>query len=85
MKQATQVAPHWQRNSDSSLCCVGVVQSMTASAYVFCPALQTALPEATHTTSIAFPLVQDTRPISADWPALANTNGTWVYFDAQIQ
>ncbi|KAL3162994.1 hypothetical protein ABBQ32_009426 [Trebouxia sp. C0010 RCD-2024] len=60
-------------------------KSMTASAYVFCPALQTALPEATHTTSIAFPLVQDTRPITADWPALANTNGTWVYFDAQIQ
>lgn len=61
------------------------MQAMTASAYVFCAALQNALPAATHTTSIAFPLVQDTRPITADWPALADTNGTWVYFDAQIQ
>ena len=58
---------------------------MTASAYVFCAALQTALPTATHSTSITFPLVQDTRPITADWPALADTNGTWIYFDAQIQ
>lgn len=58
---------------------------MTASAYVFCSELQTALPAATHTTSIDFPLVQDTRPITADWPALADTNGSWVYFDAQIQ
>ena len=58
---------------------------MTASAYVFCAGLQTALPAATHSTSIAFPLVQDTRPITADWPALADTNGSWIYFDAQIQ
>ena len=62
-----------------------VVQSMTASAYVFCAQLQTALPSATHSTSITFPLVQDTRPITADWPALADTNGSWIYFDAQIQ
>ena len=62
-----------------------VLQSMTASAYVFCSELQNALPAATHTTSIDFPLVQDTRPITADWPALADTNGSWVYFDAQIQ
>ena len=72
-------------NDYNSKSCLGVVQSMTASAYVFCAALQNALPAATHTTSIAFPLVQDTRPITADWPALADTNGTWVYFDAQIQ
>lgn len=64
---------------------VCVVQSMTASAYVFCAQLQTALPSATHSTSITFPLVQDTRPITADWPALADTNGSWIYFDAQIQ
>lgn len=58
---------------------------MTASAYVFCSGLQNALPAATHSTSIAFPLVQDVRPITADWPALADTNGTWIYFVAQIQ
>lgn len=58
---------------------------MTASAYVFCPDLQTVQPSAPHTTSISFPLVQDTRPITADWPALADTNGTWIYFVAQIQ
>lgn len=63
----------------------GGVQSMTASAYVFCAGLQNALPAATHSTSISFPLVQDTRPITADWPALADTNGSWIYFDAQIQ
>lgn len=58
---------------------------MTASAYVFCAALQNALPAAVHSTSTSFPLVQDVRPITADWPALTDTNGTWIYFDAQIQ
>lgn len=66
-------------------CVLWGMQSMTASAYVFCAQLQTALPSATHSTSISFPLVQDTRPLTADWPALADTNGSWVYFDAQIQ
>ena len=55
-----------------------------AEAYVFCAALQNALPDATHTTSISIPLVQDTRPISADWPPLASDNGTYVYFDAIV-
>lgn len=58
---------------------------MTASAYVFCTRMQDALPAATHSTAITFPLVQDVRPITADWPALADTNGSWIYFDAQIQ
>ena len=56
-----------------------------ASAYAFCAALGPVLPEASHSTSVAFPLVQDTRPISADWPALAVSSGSWIYFVAQIQ
>ena len=82
LAQVPQVQTYWQLRLHPDC---GVLQSLTASAYVFCAALQSALPAATHTTSIAFPLVQDTRPITADWPALADTNGTWVYFDAQIQ
>lgn len=59
-------------------------KAMMAEAYVFCAALQNALPDATHTTTITIPLVQDTRPISADWPPLASDNGTYVYFDAIV-
>ena len=62
-----------------------VMQAMMASAYIFCQQLQNALPAATHSTSINFVLVQETRPITGDWPALVETNGTWIYFVAQIQ
>ncbi len=61
------------------------VQALTASAYSFCPELQGAVPGAAHTTSVTFPLVQDWRPISGDWPALIDNNGSWIYFVAQIQ
>jgi hypothetical protein len=61
------------------------VQALTASAYSFCPELQSAVPAAAHTTSVTFPLVQDWRPISGDWPALIENNGSWIYFVAQIQ
>ena len=64
---------------------VSDMQAMTASAYSFCPELQSAVPAATHTTSVTFPLVQDWRPISGDWPALIDNNGSWIYFVAQIQ
>ncbi|DBB18863.1 TPA: hypothetical protein ACH3X3_000450 [Trebouxia sp. C0006] len=60
-------------------------KAITASAYSFCPELQSAVPAATHTTSVTFPLVQDWRPISGDWPALIDNNGSWIYFVAQIQ
>lgn len=68
------------------LCHVHVsLQVLTSAAYVFCKHLEAVPPEATHSTSIAFPLMQDTRPISADWPALAISKGDWIYFVAQIQ
>ncbi len=61
------------------------MQAMTASTYSFCPELQSAAPAAAHTTSVTFPLLQDWRPISGDWPALIDNNGSWIYFVAQIQ
>ena len=61
------------------------MQALTASAYVFCKQLESASPEAAHSTSIAFALVQDSRPVTPDWPPLAINNGTWIYFVAQIQ
>ena len=65
--------------------CVSDMQAMAASAYSFCAELQSAVPAAAHTTSVTFPLVQDWRPISGDWPALIDNNGSWIYFVAQIQ
>ena len=58
---------------------------MLAGAYFFCSALQSAQAEGVHITNITFLLLQESRPITADWPALVDTNASWIYFVAQVQ
>ena len=58
---------------------------MLAGAYIFCSALQSAQAEGKHIANVTFLLLQETRPITADWPALVDTNGSWIYFVAQVQ
>ena len=59
------------------------VQTMVAQAYVFCAALQSQEPTGTHSVSVSFPVVQETRPTTADWPAQTDS-GTFVYITALV-
>ena len=59
------------------------VQSMTASAYVFCAELQAATASGTRTSATDFLLAQELRPTTADWPPMQDS-GTYIYVDAVV-
>ena len=60
------------------------VQTLVANAYVFCAALQSQTPTAPHSISITFPVVQELRPSTVDWPAQADS-GTFVYITTLVR
>ena len=60
------------------------MQTMSAKAYVFCAALQSQTPTATHSVSITFPVVQELRPTTTDWPAQTDS-GTFIYITALVK
>lgn len=61
-----------------------LVQTLAAKAYVFCAELQSQVPTAPHSVSVSFPVVQETRPSTADWPAQTDA-GTFMYITALVK
>ena len=60
-------------------------QVLIASAYTFCAALQTALPVGPRSVVFAdFPLVQDWRPTTSDWPPIPN-EGPHLYASVHLR
>ena len=60
------------------------MQVLTATAYVFCAALQSVTPTSSHSISVNYTVVQDSRPTTSDWPPVAPT-GFKAYVTAIVQ